>query len=143
MTAFLNRISRSDLEDFAEISKILLIIGVIVFFVMIIVSIITAASKAKKLADDDTKAQVALFGTIVEKHIENKSENTGMYKLEFTVEWLIFEDTYGVRHRFRNLKPSEILITAGDKGKIIVRGETVYGFYRDNYPPCFQTPDQL
>ncbi len=130
---FLNVISRGDLEDMLEIGKILLIVGIVGFIVFLIFSVILGASKTKKLAEDESKPQVTIYGTIIEKNVENKTENSGMYNMHYTVEWLLIEDTTGVRFRLRNLKPKEIFMTVGDKGMFGVRGETICSFVRGEF----------
>ena len=129
----LMRLSSSDMKDFKDIMIILLVVGIIGFFVFLIFSAILGVSKAKKFNSDEMKNEKVIYGTILEKNVENKTENSGMYNMHFTIEWLLIEDVSGIRYRVRNIKPKEIFMAVGDKGIFCVRGETVYSFTRGEF----------
>ncbi|MBP3323785.1 MAG: hypothetical protein J6M16_06300 [Clostridia bacterium] len=131
MIYYLLSFSRSELEDISKYASLLFIIGIAVLILMFIFTIIKGSEKAKNLKSDNEKPAVVIIGKVLEKKIDNSKENWGFAEYKNNVEWIIFEDAAGIRRRVRNTDPDHILISAGDTGKLTVRGETIYGFERD------------
>lgn len=116
------------MSDFQDLMIIIVVVGVFALIFMIASAIAGAKIAANKMLSDDDKEEVVLQGKVLEKTTEKQNVGSIGIKLEMTTDWILFEDVNGVRRRLRNIKVKEIMLTPGDRGIMVIRGETIYGF---------------
>ena len=117
------------MQEILKIGTFLFIAGGIAFVAMMVTGICRGKAAADDLKNDENKPSQSVVGKILEKTVDTRRENAGLV-IEYTIEWVVIEDMHGTRRKVRNVKPREILLTTGDVGEFMLRGDTIYNFRR-------------
>lgn len=122
MSGLINEIVEALLPEMSFLIAVIFAIGCIQ-----IVIIFTQSAKAK---EDDEKAEIVIEATVLSKMIEGSDGFSKFFGINNPIEWIVFESSNGNRVRLRNVKIKEILLSPGDKGILVYRGNTIYQFIK-------------
>lgn len=102
------------------------------FYILIIVAACLPAVirifQMMNAKSDDEKSEEIIEAVVLSKTMENSDGLANILGCNNPIEWITFEKKDGSRVRLRNVRVNEILLTEGDEGILVYRGNTIYQF---------------